>query len=378
MPVMSIKNEVLDLSSRPLFATMLAAGEGTRMRSSRPKTLARICGKPMGAHVLEALFAAGVQDTVVVVGHGAERVRNSLSAMASSGMEIHFVEQLQLLGTADALSVALTVLPDALTYGEGETPVVLVVPGDTPLITPQTLRELVSTHIESRASATLITAVLDDPFGYGRIIRGKDGRVTNIVEERDADSEQRCIREINTGIYAFDLNVLAPTIRRISAKNAQSEYYLTDSISILSEMGYLVSALEIEDEVEALGVNDQIQLAEAEKHFRRRINRKWMSRGVTMVDPDAVYIAATVEIGQDTTVWPGSHLAGNTQIGNSAEIGPETRLIDCTVGDGAKVTRCEGTGADIGAGAVVGPWVVLGNGAKVEPDTFTGSFKALG
>ncbi len=366
------------MSSRPLFAALLAAGEGSRMRSSRPKTLAKICGKPMGTHVLEALFSSGVQDTVVVIGHGAERVKSALSATAPSGMEIHFVEQQQLLGTADALSAALTVLPDVLGYGEDETPVVIVVPGDTPLITPQTLRELVETHIESRASATLISATLEDPFGYGRIIRNKDGRVAHIVEERDANYEERKIAEINTGIYAFNLDVLAPTLRRIAPKNAQGEYYLTDSIAILSEMGYLVSALEINDGVEALGVNDLIQLAEAERHFRRRINRKWMSRGVTMVDPDAVYIAATVEIGQDTTIWPGSHLAGNTQIGNSAEIGPDTRLLDCTVGDGARVARCEAKSADIGAGAIVGPWVVLSPGAKVEPDTSTGSFKILG
>lgn len=366
------------MSSRPLFAAILAAGEGTRMRSSRPKTLAKICGKPMGTHVLEALFRAGVQDTVVVVGHGAERVKASLSSTAPAGMKIHFVEQQRLLGTADALSVALTGFPDVLNYSGDDIPVVIVVPGDTPLITSGTLTELVETHIESRASATLIIATLEDAFGYGRIVRGRDGRVAHVVEERDASYEERRIKEINTGIYAFNLDVLAPTLRRISPKNAQHEYYLTDSISILSEMGYLVSALQIEDGVEALGVNDQIQLAEAEKHFRRRINCHWMSRGVTMVDPDAVYIAATVEIGQDTTIWPGSHLVGNTQIGSSVEIGPETRLLDCTVGDGARVTRCEAAGADIGAGAIVGPWVVLSHGAKVEPDTFTGSFKTLG
>ncbi|NNN20082.1 MAG: NTP transferase domain-containing protein [Acidimicrobiaceae bacterium] len=365
------------MSFRPLFAAMLAAGEGTRMKSSRPKTLARICGRPMGMHVLEALSQAGVEDAVVVVGHEAERVKVSLAALAPSEMKIRFVEQSQRLGTGDALSVALTVLPDVISYSGSETPVVLVVPGDTPLITPKTLRELVETHIVSRASATLITAVPEDAIGYGRIVRGKDGRVTHIVEERDATSEQKQIKEINTGIYAFNLDVLAPTLRRISPKNTQKEFYLTDSISILSEMGYLVSALQIDDGVEALGVNDQMQLAEAEKQFRRRINRQWMSRGVTMVDPDTVYISATVEIGQDTTIWPSVHLAGNTQIGSSVEIGPDTRLLDCSVGDGARVTRCEASGADIGAGAIVGPWVVLSRGAKVEPDTSTGSFKTL-
>ncbi len=370
--------EVLSVSFRPLFAAMLAAGEGTRMKSSRPKTLAKICGKPMGTHVLEALAMAGVQDAVVVVGHDAERVKLSLSASTHSEIKIHFVEQQQLLGTGDALSVALTVLPDALNYGGNETPVVIVVPGDTPLITPATLRLLTETHKETKASATLITAVIDEPYGYGRIVRTKDGRVTHVVEERDATYEQRQIKEINTGVYAFNLDVLAPTLRRISPRNAQQEYYLTDSISILSDMGYLVSALQIDDEVEALGVNDQIQLAEAEKQFRRRINRRWMSEGVTMVDPESVYIAATVEIGQDTTIWPGTHLAGNTQIGNSVEIGPDTRLLDCSVGDGAKVTRCEASGSDIGPGAIVGPWVVLAHGAKVDPDTSTGSFKTLG
>lgn len=366
------------MSFRPLFAVMLAAGEGTRMRSSRPKALAKICGKPMGTHVLDALFRAGVQDTVVVVGHGSDRVRASLSAAAPSGMKIHFVEQQQRLGTADALSVALTDLPDVLNFDGHETPVVLVVPGDTPLITPKTLRQLVDIHVETRSSASLITATLEDALGYGRIVTGKDGRVIEIVEERDATYEQKRITEINTGIYAFNLDVLAPTLRRISPRNAQREYYLTDSISILSEMGYLVSALHIEDQVEALGVNDLIQLSEAEKQFRRRINRHWMSRGVTMVDPDSVYISATVEIGQDTTIWPNTHLSGNTQVGTSAEIGPDTRLLDCSVGDGARVSRSDATRADIGAGAIVGPWVVLSEGAKVEPDTSTGSFKTLG
>lgn len=357
---------------------MLAAGEGTRMRSSRPKALAKICGKPMGVHVLDALCQAGVEDTVVVVGHKSDRVKASLSSRGPSEMKIHFVEQPRLLGTGDALSVALTDLPDVLSFSGDEVPVVIVVPGDTPLITPETLRDLVANHIESRATATLITSVLEDPYGYGRVVRARDGRITHVIEERDATSEQREIREINTGIYAFNLDVLAPALRRISPQNDQGEYYLTDAIAILAEMGYLVSAVEIKDEVEALGVNDKVQLAEAEKQFRRRINRYWMSKGVTLVDPDSIYIEATVEIGQDTTIWPGAHLAGNTQIGTSAEIGPETRLLDCTVGDGAMVTRCEASGADIGAGAEVGPWVVLARGAKVEPETSTGSFLTLG
>lgn len=366
------------MSSRPLFATMLAAGEGTRMKSSRPKTLARICGKPMGVHVLDALRQAGVNDAVVVVGHEAEKVKALLSAMAAVDMKIHFVKQTELRGTGDALAVALTDFPDVLNYGGTEIPVIIVVAGDTPLITPATLEKLAKVHIETKAAATLITAEIEDPYGYGRIIRGKNDRVLEIIEERDATDEQRMISEINTGIYAFNMDVLAPTLRRITPKNSQGEYYLTDSVAILSEMGYLVNTLLIDDPTEAMGVNDRVQLAEAEKEFRRRINRQWMKSGVTMVDPDTIYIAATVEIGRDTTIWPGTHIAGNTQIGSSAEIGPETMLLDCSVGDGAKVTRCEASGADIGASAIVGPWVVLLPGAKVEPDTSTGSFRTLG
>ncbi|MCL5076776.1 MAG: NTP transferase domain-containing protein [Actinobacteria bacterium] len=366
------------MSSRPLFATMLAAGEGTRMKSDRPKTLARICGKPMGVHVLDALCQAGVQDAVVVVGHKAERVEAALAAMAPTTMKLHFAEQSKLNGTGDALSVALTVLPDALGYSPAEMPVAIVVPADTPLITADTLRNLAESHIESKAAATLITAEVDEPFGYGRIVRTKDGKVARVVEERDAINEQKNITEINTGIYAFNLDILAPTLRRITPINDQGEYYLTDCISILSEMGYLVNSIQIADRAEALGVNDRVQLAEAEHQFRQRINRAWMKQGVTMVDPESTYIEATVTIGQDTTIWPGSHLAGNTQIGLSVEVGPETRLLDCTVGDGAKVTRCEATQADIGSDAIVGPWVVLAPGAKVEPGTSTGSFKVLG
>lgn len=365
------------MKSRPLFATMLAAGEGTRMKSERPKTLARICGKPMGVHVLDSLRDAGVLDAVVVVGHKAEKVETTLSNMAPPDLKLHFVEQSQLNGTGDALGVALTVLPDALGFSKEDMPVAIVVPGDTPLITSQTVEKLARVHIESKAAATLITARMDNPYGYGRVIRGKDDRITRIVEERDANFDEKSITEINTGIYAFDLDILAPTLRRISPLNDQGEYYLTDSVSILSDMGYLVNAVEIEDSSEALGVNDRVQLAEAERQFRTRINNSWMSRGVTMVDPASTYIEATVTIGQDTTIWPGCHLGGNTQIGSSVELGPETRLLDCTVGDGAKVTRCEATQADIGSGADVGPWVVLVPGAKVEPETSTGSFIIL-
>jgi bifunctional UDP-N-acetylglucosamine pyrophosphorylase / glucosamine-1-phosphate N-acetyltransferase len=275
-------------SRRPLSAVVLAAGEGTRMRSARPKPLHRLCGRPLVLHVLDALAELDVDRVVVVVGHRGEWVTKTLVDHAPRGIDIEFVEQSEQRGTGDAVAVGLTGLheeevPDG---GEAESDVV-VLPGDTPLLRPPTLAALVRHHRAYDAAATLLTAELPDATGYGRVVRGRDELVTRVVEEADATAEERAVTEVNTSIYCFRRSVLAPSLRRLSPANAQGEYYLTDVVGVLHEAGYRVEALTVGDPMEAAGVNDRAQLAVAEAELRDRINERWMRRGVTMWDPSA-------------------------------------------------------------------------------------------
>ncbi|MGH9278906.1 MAG: NTP transferase domain-containing protein, partial [Acidimicrobiales bacterium] len=285
---------------RPLSAVVMAAGEGSRMRSSLPKPLHAVCGRPMLLHVLDALSELLVDRAVVVVGWGAERVTKTLLDAGHDDLPIDFVEQRVQRGTGDAVSVALTAFPDDDEDGD-----LIVLPGDAPLVRPSTLGELVATHRAGDAAATLLTAHLDDPTGMGRVIRGKDGRVTRIIEDLDATEAEREIDEVATSIYCFRRSLLAPALRRLSPENAQGEYYLTDVIAVLAQAGYFVAAVGAEDPTEALGVNDREQLASAEFELRRRINRRWMHAGVAMVDPDRTYVDASVQLGPDVTIFPG-------------------------------------------------------------------------
>ncbi len=353
------------MSSRSLVAVVLAAGEGTRMRSTRPKPLHLLCGRPMVLHVIDALAELHVDRVVVVVGHGADRVTKTLQEHVRPDLELDFVEQRVQRGTGDAVSVALTALPDDDTDDTD----VVVMPGDTPLLRPATLAKLVRTHRAADAAATLLTADVADPTGYGRVVRGKDDRVERIVEELDLSGEEHApITEVNTSIYCFRRSVLAPSLRRISPDNAKGEYYLTDIVEVLHGAGYAVVAMPIEDSMEAAGVNDRAQLAVAEAELRDRTNERWMRRGVTMLDPERTYIDASVDLGTDVTIFPGTMLQGATTVGDNAEIGPDARLVDCTVGEGAVVEYTVARNAVIGARARVGPFVSLPPGTKVPDD----------
>src|SRR3954470_186822 len=250
--------------ARPLAAVVLAAGEGTRMRSERPKPLHRLCGRPLVLHVLDALAELDLHRAVVVVGHGAERVTKTLQEQCPPNLVIDFVEQHVQRGTGDAVSVALTAFPD----DDVEDGDIVVLPGDTPLLRPPTLAALVRTHRSEDVAATVLTAVLDDPTGYGRVVRDRNGKVARIVEQADADPDEAAINEINTSIYCFKRSVLAPALRRLSPENAQGEYYLTDVVSVLHEAGYGVASLVCDDPMEAAGVNDRAQLAVAEAELR--------------------------------------------------------------------------------------------------------------
>jgi len=340
------------------------------MRSSRPKPLHLLCGRPMVGHVLDALAELAVDRVVVVVGHGAERVSKQVLVQAPDGLPLEFVEQHVQRGTGDAVSVALTGFNAE--DDDGEDGDIVVLPGDTPLLRPATLAALVRLHRQSDAAASVLTAVLDDATGYGRIVRGKDDRVLRIVEDVDATDEERQITEINTSIYCFRSAVLAPALRRLSPENVQGEYYLSDVVGVLADAGYRVVSLVAPDPMETAGVNDRAQLAVAEAELRDRTNERWMRRGVTMVDPEHTYIDASVELATDVTLFPGTILRGMTVIGAGAEIGPHTHLVDTVVGERAIVEFTSARQAAIGADAKVGPFATLDPGATLPDGTITG------
>jgi len=358
-------------SARPLSAVVLAAGEGTRMRSSRPKPLHLLCGRPLVLHVLDALAGLELERAVVVVGHGAERVTKTVHELARPGLLLDFVEQHVQRGTGDAVSVALTAFPDD-DEGDGD---ILVLPGDAPLLRPSTLAALVEAHRAEDVAATLLTAVLDDPTGYGRVIRDpKSRRVARVVEQLDALERELAVTEVNTSIYCFRRSVLAPALRRLSPSNSQGEYYLTDAVGVLRDAGYGITSLQVADPMEATGVNDRAQLAVAEAELRDRTAARWMRQGVTMLDPERTYIDATVVLEPDVSLFPGTILQGGTVVGRGAEIGPDVRLVDCIVGPGAVVEQTVARSAEIGAGAVVGPFAHLGPGSRVAEGAVTGPF----
>jgi bifunctional UDP-N-acetylglucosamine pyrophosphorylase / glucosamine-1-phosphate N-acetyltransferase len=361
------------MMSAPLTSVVLAAGEGTRMRSTRPKPLHLLCGRAMLLHILDAVAEVPVSRAVVVVGHGAERVTKKLTEQGPPDLLIDFVEQVVQRGTGDAAMAGLTAFPDEPDDDEGGGDV-LVVPGDTPLLLPATLAELVAVHREAEAAATVLTARVPDPTGYGRVVRGRDGGVARVVEQADATADEREIDEINTGIYCFRRSVLAPALRRLSPQNALGEYYLTDVLEVLSDAGYPVRSFEAEDARTCMGVNDRVQLAAAEAELRRRTNERWLRQGVTMLDPERTYLDTTVRLAPDVTLFPGAILQGSTVVGERAEIGPDTRLVDCTVGADAVVASTFGVDAEVGAGARVGPFAALEPGSSIAPGAVTGPF----
>ncbi|MGH8981437.1 MAG: bifunctional UDP-N-acetylglucosamine diphosphorylase/glucosamine-1-phosphate N-acetyltransferase GlmU [Acidimicrobiales bacterium] len=366
------------MTSGPLSAIVLAAGEGTRMRSHRPKPLHKLCGRPMVLHVLDALAELDVDRVVVVVGRGGDWVGRTLVDHAPGHLAIELVEQHEQRGTGDATAVGLTGLVDGDGAGEEAEGDVVVLPGDTPLLRPPTLAALVRHHRQQDAGATLLTAQVDDAGGYGRVVRGKDGSVVRVVEHTDATDEERRIDEVNTSIYCFRRSVLAPALRRVRPTNEQGEYYLTDVVGVLSEAGYKVEAFVAADAMETAGVNDRAQLAIAEAELRDRINERWMRRGVTMWDPERTYVDAGAELAPDVALLPGVVLRGDCTVGEGAEIGPDCLLVDTTVGEGAEIRHSVCVGAVVGAGARVGPFAALGRGADVPDGTTVAPFVALG
>ena len=344
------------------------------MRSSRPKPLHLICGRAMVMHVIHSLHDVSPERTVLVVGHGAERVTKKVQEQAPDWARVSFVEQTVQRGTGDAAMVGMTALPGDDLDDEST---VLVLPGDTPLLRAETINQLVATHVANGHAATITSSVLDNPSGYGRVVRadarGGRGRVLRIVEQRDATDAERAIDEVNMGIYAFRRDLLGPALRHLSPDNAQGEYYLTDVVGVLAGMGHQIGCFEAPAD-ETSGVNDRWQLALAERELRARINRHWLLNGVTMLDPRQTFLDVTVQLGRDVTLYPGTILQGSTVVGDGCDIGPEVHLTDCVVAEQCVVTNTVGIDSEIGTGATVGPFAHLPAGSSVTSGAVTGAF----
>ena len=358
-----------DGAVRPSVVIILAAGEGTRMKSATPKVLHAIAGRTLLGHVVEAASAVEPDHMVVVVGHARDQVTAHLAEVAPWVLTVVQEEQ---NGTGHAVRIALADL--AARGADLGTGPVVVLTGDTPLLTGPTVVHLVQSHIGQGASATMLTADLDDPTGYGRIVRDTDGAVIAIVEHRDASPDQREITEINSGMYAFDGVRLTESLAAITTQNAQGEEYLTDVIGILRANAHPVSAAVVDDPTEILGVNDRVQLAEAGAIMRDRINVHWMTEGVTIVDPGSTWIDVDVEIAADVTVAPQTVLRGPTTIETGASIGPGTTLISCEVGADAEVRHTWAELAVIGPRATVGPYTYLRPGTTLGADAKAGAY----
>ncbi|MBO7939314.1 bifunctional UDP-N-acetylglucosamine diphosphorylase/glucosamine-1-phosphate N-acetyltransferase GlmU [Streptomyces antibioticus] len=342
---------------RPAAVVVLAAGEGTRMKSATPKVLHEICGRSLVGHVLAAARELEPEHLVVVVGHARELVAGHLRETDS---EVRTAVQAEQNGTGHAVRMGLEEL------GGGVDGTVVVVCGDTPLLTGATLAALAGTHEADGNAVTVLTAEVPDATGYGRIVRDEaTGAVTAIVEHKDATEAQRAIREINSGVFAFDGALLADALKKVRTDNSQGEEYLTDVLGILREAGHRVGASVAGDHREIAGINNRVQLSEARRILNDRLLTAAMLSGVTVVDPASTWVDVTVTFGQDAIVQPGTQLLGATQIGEGAEVGPNSRLKDTVVGAGARVDNTVSDTAHIGAHATVGPFAYLRPGTRL-------------
>lgn len=359
--------------TRPAAVVVLAAGEGTRMRSrTTPKVLHTLAGRAMVGHVVEAARRLDPEDLIVVVGHGRDKVTGHLAALDPAARVVVQEEQ---NGTGHAVRVALEGLAADDREPDG---VVLVTCGDTPLLTAESLSALVETHSREGNAVTVLSAVVPDPAGYGRIVRENTpdglGSVTAIVEHKDATAAQRAITEINSGVYAFDGKLLRDALARITAHNSQGEEYLTDTLHVLREAGHRVGATAAVDHREILGVNDRVQLAQARRVFNDRLVEAAMRSGVTVVDPATTWIDVDVTFEPDAVVHPNTQLHGATSIAAEAEVGPNCTLRDTTVGAGAHVYNTTSDGAEIGPEATVGPYTYLRPGTRLARGAKAGGF----
>lgn len=339
---------------------ILAAGKGTRMKSAHPKVVHKVCGKEMVNHVIDASIGAGVSETIVVLGHGSDEVKSVLNS------DVKTVYQEEQLGTAHAVLMAQDYIED--------TDTIVVLCGDTPLISSDTLVNFFEYHNNNGCSVTVLTAELEEPTGYGRIVRDGNGDLVKIVEQKDADEATLAIKEINSGIYCFSGADLKDALYLVGNNNAQNEYYLPDTIEIIRRKGLKAGAFLGATMEELMGINSRNQLSVAEKFMRRRINDGHMTNGVTIIDVDSTYIDSDVEIGQDTVILPGTMLTKGTKIGSSCKIGPQTSIENSIIGDFTEIKKSEVIDASVGSNAKVGPYSYLRPKAEIGNNCKIGDF----
>ncbi|MBQ6006412.1 MAG: bifunctional UDP-N-acetylglucosamine diphosphorylase/glucosamine-1-phosphate N-acetyltransferase GlmU [Selenomonadaceae bacterium] len=343
-----------------LETLILAAGKGTRMKSKLPKVLHRVGGKTMLQHVIDAAKKAGSEREVVVIGSGAKLVEESISG-------VEFVMQEEQLGTGHAVLSA----KKNFEQSEGT---VLILCGDTPLLTAKLLKDFTAFHEESKCVATVLTAKMPDATGYGRIIRESDGSLEKIVEEKDANELEKKILEVNAGVYCFDVKKLFSALEKVGNDNSQGEYYLPDVLTILKSAGEKIGAFTAQYADETLGINSRVQLAAADKVFRMKKNHELLDAGVTIIDPNTTFIDYDVQIGQDTIIYPNTYIEGNTVIGEDCAIGPDVRFTNMKVGNRvtAQFSYCHE--AEICDGVTLGPYVHLRPGTTIGENVKIGNF----
>jgi bifunctional UDP-N-acetylglucosamine pyrophosphorylase/glucosamine-1-phosphate N-acetyltransferase len=350
-------------------AIVLAAGEGTRMHSALPKVLHPLAGRTLVEHAVRAAAGLDPEHLVVVIGHGRDAVDAHLHTVAATlGREVRAAVQAPQHGTGHAVCVALDVLPSGLSG------TVLVSYGDVPLLTTSTLAELLAEHHRAGHAATVLAAMVEDPTGYGRIVRAASGAVTGIVEHRDATTTQRDIHEINSGVFAFDAHALRDALSRLRPANTQGELYLTDVLGLMHGRGLPVGAHPCTDPWLVAGVNDRVQLAAVGAELNRRLLEHWMLAGVTVVDPTSVWLDADIELSPDVVLRPGVQLHAGTVVGPGAVIGPDSTLSGCAIGAGATVVRTHAVDAVVAEGAQIGPFAYLRPGSRVGERAKVGTF----
>lgn len=348
------------MSTKTFSTIILAAGKGTRMKSSLPKVLHKVSGKSMLQHVLDAANGAGAEKNIVIVGFGRDQVQQAISD------DVKFVVQEEQLGTAHAVRQAEPFIDKNDT--------VMVLCGDTPLLTAQILEHFYEMHKNEDAKASVLTTVMPDPTGYGRVIRNFGGEFKKIVEHKDATVAERAVSEINTGIYCFSAASLFNALAKVGHDNAQGEYYLPDVLEIIHAAGEKVVAIATQNYKATLGINSRAQLAKAEKILHQRKNRQLMDEGVTIMDPDTTYIDADVEIGRDSVIYPSTWLEGSCRIGSNCEIGPCSRFTDTSIGDGSVISFTYAHECEIGANVTIGPYVHLRPNTKIADNVHIGNF----
>lgn len=342
-------------------AVILAAGEGKRMKSKNSKVIHNVCGKPLVKWVDRAAKEAGIQDSIIVVGHKAEQVKKSM------GESVNFALQEKQLGTGHAVMQCESFL-------KGKKGTVMVLYGDTPLITSKTLSETLKYHSDNNNIATVITADVDDPTGYGRIVRDENGQLKRIVEHKDSSEKELLIKEINSGMYCFSIEHLLEALSKLENNNSQGEYYLTDTLEILISQGFKVGVYKTQNSDDILGINDKVQLYTAEQIMKKRINEGFMRSGVTIIDPNTSYIDADAKIGRDSVIYPNTIIEGACDIGEDCVIGPNSRLVDSTIADGAEIANSVVLESKVGKKTKVGPFAYIRPGSKIGSKVKIGDF----